>query len=733
MNILRAFLMVVLSCASIGSAQKTTGIIAVATFNNIGIEVSLSAAPPSGAGINVSWNLPNSSLPWHVSHPLSLVTSSRFAGSVFNLANGTAYILRLQGTGFSLDTAITISTRSDNFPVPTGTVYHVSKAGNDTHTGTSTTESFATLRHALSVAQSGATILLHSGRYYEEVILPRSGTATAPILIRNAPGEKAVLDGRDTSFKPVWTAYDAGAAIYRTPCSVQPQLAFHNGGHLFASPTLVDLVSNTWSMPAGFFCDGSYLYVRLPHTGAPTTGDTVSIPAYTTAVTGSNSQYIQIRGLEICYYGLDDYSRGIYFDGASYCLVDSCFLHHNGIGVALKRVCLFNTIQRCTFSETPIDTWNWSAVKEGTGYYEAGGVVVYGSSSANTGNVIRRNLFSHMFDGSHLYSDDVSGPTSNMDFHDNIVEFANDDCVETDGAGTNCRIYNNTFRKFLTGVSVAPAAGGPTYIMRNVFTGWETHSGYDGYPVKFNVSSSLSIDWVYLYHNTCYTAASGQPGFLFKQYSNWHNVISRNNIYAGTDYALESTSSQNPVDFDYDDLYTNASGKLVNWSGAKYTAISTFYAAAGQEQHGQSDLPGFSNAAGADFILSPSSQLIDKGFVIPGINNDYQGNAPDIGCFEYGAAPVLKGPMQRSTRLSPVVVSIPAKGRVVFLVKDAISGVEHASITVYSLRGTIVYSVPLSGKQKSIVWNASQSAAGCYITKLALNGKSNYTNFMLTQ
>jgi hypothetical protein len=74
-----------------------------------------------------------------------------------------------------------------------------------------------------------------------------------------------------------------------------------------------------------------------------------------------------------------------------------------------------------------------------------------------------------------------------------------------------------------------------------------------------------------------------------------------------------------------------------------------------------------------------------------------------------------------------------AKGWMVFLLKTTFSGLEHASISVYSLRGMIVYSVPLSGKQKSIAWDASQSAAGWYIAKLALNGKSYYTNFMLAK
>ena len=434
------------------------------------------------------------------------------------------------------------------------------------------------------------------------------------------------------------------------------------------------------------------MYVRFPHTGAPDESDTVSIPQYTTAITCTGKQYLQVRGLGARYYGLDDYSRGIYFDGAAYCLVDSCFLHHSAIGVALKRACLFNTVQNCRFTESPIDTWNWSAVKEGTGYYEAGGVVVYGSSSANTGNVIRRNIFSHMFDGSHLYSDDETGPTSNMDFHDNIVEFANDDCIETDGAGTNCRIYNNIFRSFLTGVSVAPAAGGPTYIMRNLFTAWETHGGYVGYPVKFNVSSSLTTDWVYLYHNTCYTAVSGQPGFWFKEYSNWNNIVSRNNIYAGSDYALESSSSQNPVDFDYDDLYTSASGKLITWSGARYATVADFSAATGQETHGLSNAPGFLSVGANDFTLASTSPLIDKGAVIPGINDGYLGSAPDMGRYERGAAAVKADNSSFRAPSALIAVIDPANHRVIFKTSAIRSGFNIATISVYSLHGAVVFS-----------------------------------------
>jgi hypothetical protein len=441
-------------------------------------------------------------------------------------------------------------------------------------------------------------------------------------------------------------------------------------------------------MDEGFFADGTNLYLRLRNKRVPDNTDTIRIPRYTTGITVSGKQYLQIRGLEICYYGRDDYSRGIYFDGASYNLVDSCSLHHSGIGVAFKRACRSNTVQHCTFTEGPIDTWNWSAVKEGTGYYEAGGVVVYGSSAANTGNVIRFNRMIHMFDGSHLYSDDDAGPTTDMDFHDNYIEFVNDDCIETDGAGSNCRIYNNTFRTFLTGVSVAPAAGGPTYIIRNTFSGWETHSGYVGYPVKFNVDSDMSIDWVYLYHNTCHTGTAGQPGFLFKQYSNWNHVVSRNNIFSGTDYALESASDSNPVDFDYDDLFTTSAGKIARWDGSTFTTLAAFSTATGQELHGRNLNPEFTAAATGDFRLAAGSKLIDAGVVIAGVNDDYLGEQPDIGRYESGSQTVLGPRHRRAAEHFPIIVAPGNRSGTVFIRTGPIStGKNSAILAVFNLSG----------------------------------------------
>jgi parallel beta-helix repeat protein len=386
--------------------------------------------------------------------------------------------------------------------------------------------------------------------------------------------------------------------------------------------------------------DSTHLYVRLP-AGSPPGAHQVTIPRFTTGLTLECSHY-QVRGLEFCYYGHGPYHRGIYLHFGCSNLVERCAFHHNGIGVAIKRSASFNTIQHCRFSETPLPEWSWGAVKENGVDYEAGGVYVYGSEIANEGNVIRYNVFEDLFDGCHLYSndDDPPGPTKNLDFHDNVITRCGDDGLETDGLGSNVRIYGNRWTTCLSGISLAPARIGPVYVFRNVILGWhsvDSHSDglYEGYPFKFNHSDGGTTPWVFVYHNTCVSDVPGQDAFLFKEYCDWTNVVSRNNIYAGTDHALDCWETPNPVDFDYDDLFTTSGSAFIRWGATDYATLPAFAAGTGREIHGLAVNPGFSDTVAGDFRLRTGSPLIDRGVLIPGVNEDYVGRAPDIGAFEF--------------------------------------------------------------------------------------------------
>ncbi|MBN1887420.1 MAG: hypothetical protein JW850_05500 [Thermoflexales bacterium] len=153
---------------------------------------------------------------------------------------------------------------------------------------------------------------------------------------------------------------------------------------------------------------------------------------------------------------------------------------------------------------------------------------------------------------------------------------------------------------------------------------------------------------MYLFHNTADAALSDpqSSGLDIKSPGAWALIYGRNNIWSGTDYALSNANPSQPLDLDYDELYTTRAGELAWWSGLADRHLNTLaelQAATGQEMHGLSVSPGFSHAAGGDYSLDASSDLIDAGLYIPGINDSYQSAAPDIGAYEFAPSLVLRG------------------------------------------------------------------------------------------
>src|SRR4051794_20489855 len=181
-----------------------------ATFNNVGIVVDLGLATTQSV-VRVfvkATGTPTNT--YRENHPLSRLSGTRFAGSVFALKSASGYDLKLTSGAFSSDQFVSVITRSDVFPNATNRVYHVSPiTGNDNNDGSSLVLAFRTLAKAIAVANNGAKIVLHNGTYYEgDLTAPRSGTAGAPIVIENAPGERPILNGADASFTPSWSVHD---------------------------------------------------------------------------------------------------------------------------------------------------------------------------------------------------------------------------------------------------------------------------------------------------------------------------------------------------------------------------------------------------------------------------------------------------------------------------------------------------------------------------------------------
>jgi hypothetical protein len=110
----------------------------------------------------------------------------------------------------------------------------------------------------------------------------------------------------------------------------------------------------------------------------------------------------------------------------------------------------------------------------------------------------------------------------------------------------------------------------------------------------------------------------------------------RDNIFQGAGYSIyEPREGSLGIDWDYNNWYSSLEGSHFMWEKVNYYTFPVLCTRGGLECHGHDDLPGLSKPAGGDFTLLPSSLNIDRGVPIPGINDGFVGDAPDLGAFEY--------------------------------------------------------------------------------------------------
>src|SRR5258705_8764946 len=78
-------------------------------------------------------------------------------------------------------------------PAPART-YYVATTGEDSQSGTEA-EPLRTIQKAVSLARAGDTVLVRSGVYKGHVMLRFSGEPEKPVVLKNYPGERPVVDG----------------------------------------------------------------------------------------------------------------------------------------------------------------------------------------------------------------------------------------------------------------------------------------------------------------------------------------------------------------------------------------------------------------------------------------------------------------------------------------------------------------------------------------------------------
>ena len=237
-----------------------------------------------------------------------------------------------------------------------------------------------------------------------------------------------------------------------------------------------------------------------------------------------------------------------------------------------------------------------------------------------------------------------------IDMYGNDLSQALDDCIETDYASHNVRVWGNRLMNAHVGVSCQPVYGGPVYILRNemvncTYTAFKLHNWPSG---------------LYILHNT-----SVLPGQGFRSDEIWQNAVVRNNLFLGhRRYAMETGSPHRRTTLDYNGYRKTDDPlrfiKWKDWQGRyeRYATLAELAKGTGHEAHGiMVDYDGFVScpvpveAQSADpevydLALRPGAPAVDAGEYLPNINDGFTGPAPDIGCRESAATPPMYGPQQ---------------------------------------------------------------------------------------
>lgn len=616
---------------SLGQAAPTLQL--YGNFQTMGVIVALEAGDDPDGDVIATVEYRTGGAPYSQGLSLTRTRSNELVGSLFWLEPGTAYDVRISfddpdGALHGVTLQGTSSTRAEVTIPPVNRSYFVSPTGNGTSCTLATP---CSLDEGLNQAEPGDEVVLRGGMYRQgEITLPRSGSAAAPIVIRAHSGETPVLDGSDPQLFP-WV--HMGNGVYRTTVnSPDPHLVMADGERLYPYQSISDLQNLIWGVP-GFYASGTTLDVHLTGNADPN-GAAMVVTRFNHALF-VNQDFIYLIGLTFRYYGLGSYAKAIYLDGGSDNVIRGCTIHACDLGIGLKRESHRNVIEDNNFSDT-IFNWPWDAVKAGSAL-ETGGISFYDPMTGR-GNVIRRNTFHDDFDGFSVCPSSDTGTTSETDIHDNLGFDLGDDGVETDGYCSNVRLWNNTFHDLLVGISLAPTYVGPVFAIRNlIYRIGEGNSSYSGMPFKFNSGYDPS-GTMYLFHNTCHAALADNDGFEIRSPGSWDNIVSRNNVWSGTRYALSNDNPSQPLDLDWDNLHTTMANELVWWDGLADRHLNTLgelQAETGQELHGISVDPDFADPPSGDYAPAATSDLIDAGLHIPGINDGYEGSAPDIGAFEY--------------------------------------------------------------------------------------------------
>jgi hypothetical protein len=559
---------------------------------------------------------------WRAGHPLVRIDDGRLVSSLFGLSQATTYEVKVIAGGVEISNSIT--TQPDELKFTPSVILHVNDdapAGGDG----SAAAPFRTIQEAVNRAGPGTQILVADGIYREAVTFPASGNADQWIQVK-AEGSGAILDGSEERTGKIWTPHPSKGRVWFTTGSLFGYVArdrerFYHYDNL--SGLMQSRGHENVTVHEGWYFDAktSRLYIRSQDDPSHHSWR-MSQLAHAFDVNGRD--WIWIEGFEAQFYG----RCGVCTLNASHLVIRRNKIHNMLLGIFVDwnggedrgndtRI-EYNEVYDPLVNEFP-----WKATKGSS--MEGTGIIVRG----HIGAIVRGNNVHNFFNGIYTGSSGALGNPAvafDADIYDNYIHDISDDALEPEGACVNHRFRDNIIDSSFVGVSLAPISQGPTWVLRSVFSNYTSRS------IKWALNSD---GFVFIYHNTSWTNASNVNAMDL--ITPIRNSVMRNNIFQSTGYAFaEIPTGSTGNDWDNNNWYTTRGASLPHfqWEKRGYNTIAQLCAATHLECNGSEDIPGFVNPRGGDFELLPSSLNIDRGVVIPGINDGFKGSAPDSGAYE---------------------------------------------------------------------------------------------------
>ena len=548
-----------------------------------------------------------------------------------------------------------------------GATYYASPTGSDDNPG-SLEKPFATLARAASAAKAGDTVLAMSGIYREGNLFGGlKGEKAKPIIIAAADGQTPVIDSSVVIDKDAaWE--ETGPAVYALKLSLprdQKRYAAQDGRRMFYYKSRADFSRDKLNARRAWFYDeaAGRIYVKTGD-DIPPSGHAYAFASHSYGVDLTRSDYVVLRGFEVRFCGeasvtVADTSRG--------CVIYENTLHNSPGAVRVYGEAVHDlAVWRNSMYEKGLTDFTWDAIKASE--YRRQGITCFSAR----GSSICHNRVDGYFD---CVDPEVWRLTERIDLNRDLDVMYNDlinsgdDAIEADGGGVNFRIHGNRIRNCFAAISIAPVEKGPVYVTRN-------DASYKMLFFKMNVGGPESLGWAYCYHNSGYCQVSGKVyGGTALSFPPADTMPISNKRFANNACIAKGQGIRDAHDgylLDYD-LYWHVPGdkpltfswQVKNRDGrwlepVLFSSLKAFAKATGREAHGLyadpafvstpdlgiitnwqdfgktpiGDYPIVPDSSVGDLRLESTSPCIDAGVVVRGINEDFQGSAPDIGAFE---------------------------------------------------------------------------------------------------